>query len=65
MVPSNKNKNVCIEGEIIMNKDIAWEKFRKTGKIIYYLEYKKNAMAFRPSIFKGEINENKYKRSSG
>ncbi len=48
-----------------MNKDIAWEKFRKTGKIIYYLEYKKNAMAFRPSIFKGEINENKYKRSSG
>ncbi|MBR0423864.1 MAG: hypothetical protein IJJ04_04470 [Clostridia bacterium] len=48
-----------------MNKDSAWEKFRKTGKIIYYLEYKKNDMVSRPSIFKGEINENKCKRSSG
>ena len=47
-----------------MNKDNAWEKFKKTGKIMYYLEYKKDIIASQPNIFKGEINENKYKRSS-
>ena len=48
-----------------MNQDKAWEKFEKTGKIIYYLEYKKNILDSRPNIFKGETDENKYKRSSG
>ena len=65
MVPSNRSENFCIEGGIIMNQDKAWEKFEKTGKIIYYLEYKKNILASGPNIFKGETDENKYKRSSG
>ena len=29
------------KGEIIMKKNEAWEKFKKTGKIEYYLKYKK------------------------
>ena len=48
-----------------MKTDTAWEKFEKTGKIIYYLEYKKNIIASQPNIFEGEINESKYQRSSG
>ena len=29
------------KGEYCMNKNDAWKKFKETGKIEYYLEYKK------------------------